>query len=299
MMFVLSLISTPSSPLLEHGKVAAVTRHLMLENADVSWLAKGLACDIKLAYERRHDALQIQARAREFLAGDAIDVNVIKTDNRRKKLLIADMDSTIIEQECIDELGDVAGAGEAIQEVTRRAMRGELDFVEALHGRVSHMKGLPESAIAHVIDERITFVDGGRTLVQTMKAGGAYCALVSGGFKQFTAHVSRQCGFDTHQANELVIENGHLTGAVIEPALGGAAKIEALNRLAGELKLSVDEAITVGDGANDIGMLERAGLGVAMHAKPVVRDAADTVIDHGDLTAPLYLQGYHRDEFVT
>lgn len=298
MKFVLSLISSPGNPALDNEVVAGALGHLGQGTAETQWLAQGVACEAVLAVASEDEAALVQERARTFTSDLPVDANVVAFDGRRKKLLIADMDSTIIEQECIDELGIVAGAGDEIQEVTRRAMRGELDFIEALRGRVALMKGLPASAITDVIENRITFVGGGRTLVQTMKANGAYCALISGGFSHFTSHVADVCGFDTHQANELIIEGGALTGRVAEPELGGAAKVEALNRLAGEHEITVSDAVAVGDGANDLGMLGLAGMGVAMHAKPAVREAARTVIDHGDLTALLYLQGYKRGEFV-
>lgn len=297
MKFVLSLIASPGNPVLDNETVSGVLGHLGQGAAETQWLAEGVACDTAIAIDNADEAVQVQERARAFMSDLPIDANVLALDGRRKKLLIADMDSTIIEQECIDELGIVAGAGEEIQEVTRRAMRGELDFIEALRGRVALMKGLPASAIADVIENRISFVGGGRALVQTMKANGAYCALISGGFSHFTSHVAGVCGFDTHQANELIIEDGVLTGRVAKPELGGAAKVEALNKLAGEHNIAVSEAVAVGDGANDLGMLGLAGMGVALHAKPAVREAARTVIDHGDLTALLYLQGYAKAEF--
>ena len=298
MKFVLSLIASPAKPLLTAEMAAGIISELGCGGAKPNWLAEGVACEVEAEVTNSRASAELQARARAIVADRAIDANMIASNRRRKKLLIADMDSTVIEQECIDELGIAAGAGERIQDVTRRAMRGELDFVEALRERVALMKGLPESAISEVIENKISFVGGGRTLVQTMKSNGAYCALISGGFSHFTAHVADVCGFDTHQANELIIEDGQLTGKVAKPELGGAAKVVALNKLCGEMSISVADAVTVGDGANDIGMLELAGMGVALHAKPAVREAANTVIDHGDLTALLYLQGYAKEEFV-
>ncbi len=293
-MFVLSLISSPEQPLVTTELAAAVAGRAGAR--EIVWLARGIACDLPLQ-ETSPDAALHAARA--IIATAPIDVNVVPRHNRRKRLLIADMDSTMIHQECIDELGIAAGAGDHIKEVTRRAMRGEIDFVEALKERVTFMKGLRESVIQSVIDDIITFVPGGRTLVSTMKASGAYCALISGGFSQFTHHVAYHCGFDSHQANRLIIENGLLTGRVEQPALGSAAKLEALGRLTGQRQLQPCDAITVGDGANDVAMLQAAGMGVAMHAKPAVRDAAQYVIDHGDLTALLYLQGYAGSDFIT
>ncbi|NND40651.1 MAG: phosphoserine phosphatase SerB, partial [Silicimonas sp.] len=213
---------------------------------------------------------------------------------RRKSLLIADMDSTMIGQECIDELAAEAGVGERVAEITARAMNGELDFEAALIERVELLKGLPASIIDHVIDTRITLASGGETLVATMTASGARAALVSGGFVQFTSRIGKRLGFHETRANTLVIENGHLTGKVARPILGRDAKIRALQELSPDPKA----AIAVGDGANDLGMIDRAGIGVALHAKPSVAAAAPVRIDHGDLTALLFLQGYSRDEFV-
>ena len=297
-MFVLSLISSPQAPAVDSKIIVEITSRLGISQPSITWLANGIACDIALDVSDDAEAFGIQEQARVLVETHRVDANVVSTDSRRKQILIADMDSTMIHQECIDELGIAAGAGEHIQEITRRAMRGELDFVEALNERVSHMKGLPESAIQKVIDERITFVDGGRTLAATMAASGAHCALISGGFSQFTTYVAGQCGFHAHQANHLIIENGTLTGTVAKPELGSSAKVEALNRMASERGLTTQDALTVGDGANDVAMIQAAGMGVAMHAKPAVRQAARTVVNHADLTAPLYLQGYHADEFV-
>ncbi len=297
-MFVLSLVTSPDAAALDEELSNDVADMIGLNRARTTWLAPGVACDLTLPPMSQHQAHDLLTTARAALADRPVDINLVPTEGRRKKLLIADMDSTMIHQECIDELGIAAGAGEHIREVTRRAMRGELDFVEALRERVSFMKGLPESAIAGVIEDRITFVPGGRTAVATMTQQGAHCALISGGFTQFTRYVAGECGFHEHQANELIIEDGHLAGRVAEPALGSAAKVEALNRLTGKLGLSLCDALTVGDGANDIAMIEAAGMGVAMHAKPAVRDAARFIIDHADLTALLYLQGYRAAEFV-
>ncbi|NNL34818.1 MAG: phosphoserine phosphatase SerB [Silicimonas sp.] len=223
-----------------------------------------------------------------------VDINLLAAENRRKSLLIADMDSTMIGQECIDELAAEAGVGERVAEITARAMNGELDFEAALIERVELLKGLPASIIDHVIDTRITLATGGETLVATMTANGARAALVSGGFVQFTSRIGKRLGFHETRANTLVIENGHLTGKVARPILGRDAKIRALQELSSDPKA----AIAVGDGANDLGMIDRAGIGVALHAKPSVAAAAPVRIDHGDLTALLFLQGYSRDEFV-
>jgi phosphoserine phosphatase len=227
-----------------------------------------------------------------------IDVALVPAANRRKRLLIADMDSTMIGQECIDELGALAGVGERIKEITASAMRGELDFEAALKARLQLMKGLPEDAIAQVLKERITFTPGGRTLIATMKAHGAYAALVSGGFVQFTSYVAQKLGFDEDRANELLIAEGRLTGGVGEPILGQDAKVQALDEITLRLGITVADALAVGDGANDIPMLRKAGLGVALHAKPKVQEQAAVRINHGDLTALLYLQGYSVKDFA-
>jgi phosphoserine phosphatase len=204
----------------------------------------------------------------------------------------------MIHQECIDELGVMAGVGDHIKDITARAMRGELDFEGALKERVSLLKGLDETVIAQLIRERITFMEGGKTLLDTMKANNAYAALVSGGFTAFTEHVATTLGFNENRANTLLIEDGKLTGEVAMPILGKEAKVESLKRICSTRGFSQNDVIAVGDGANDIPMLLEAGMGVALHAKPKVQEAAPISINHGDLTALLYLQGYHRTEFV-
>ena len=223
-----------------------------------------------------------------------VDLNIVSEGNRRKSLLIADMDSTMIGQECIDELAAEAGVGARVAEITARAMNGELDFEDAILERVGLLKGLPVGIIEHVLSTRITHAPGGKALVATMKSRGARAALVSGGFVQFTDKVGAALGFDETRANRLIEADGKLTGDVQRPILGREAKVEALRSLVAD----PDNAIAVGDGANDLGMLEIAGLGVALHAKPVVAAAAPQRIDHGDLTALLFLQGYSRDEFA-
>jgi len=227
-----------------------------------------------------------------------IDLNVLPAKNRRKKMLLADMDSTMIQQECIDELAEEAGVGDRVKEITARAMNGELDFEGALTERVGLLKGLPEGVIQQVIDSRITLMPGGSALIATMKANGAYCALVSGGFTAFTAKIAATLGFDENRANTLIAEGGTLTGEVGRPILGREAKVQALEEITARLGLSEADVIAVGDGANDLGMLGRAGMGVALHAKPAVAAQCDIRINHGDLTSLLYLQGYSRAEFA-
>lgn len=249
------------------------------------------------------DALEVDSFARlpEFLIGIRhlpIDAATVSIHNRRKRLLVADMDSTMIHQECIDELGVMAGVGERIAAITTKAMRGELDFEGALTERVGLLKGLPASIIDTLIATRITFMPGGKTLLATMKANGAYTALISGGFTAFTAQVAATLGFHEHRANTLVIEDGKLTGTVTRPILGQKAKIDGLKELARKHGWESSDALAVGDGANDLAMLAEAGLGVALHAKPHVQESSLIRINHADLTALLYLQGYRREQFV-
>ncbi|MGL4406567.1 MAG: phosphoserine phosphatase SerB, partial [Notoacmeibacter sp.] len=227
-----------------------------------------------------------------------IDMAVQNPDMRRKKLLIADMDSTMIEQECIDELADMAGVKEHVSAITRRAMNGEIAFEPALRERVLLLKGLPNSIIEKVIAERISFMPGGKTLIKTMQNHGAFCALVSGGFTSFTGPIASMLGFDDHRANILNVENGLLNGTVAEPILGMQAKVEALEFYCTKQGIVPQHAIAVGDGANDLGMIRKAGTGVALHAKPAVAEQARIRIDHADLTALLFIQGYRREEFA-
>jgi len=213
-------------------------------------------------------------------------------------MLLADMDSTMIQQECIDELADEAGVGAHVAGITARAMNGELDFEAALKERVGLLKGLPTATIQAVIDTRITFMPGGKALLATMKANGAYAALVSGGFTAFTGHVAGAWGFDEHRANTLLTDGDALSGDVGLPLLGKAAKVDALNSITATRGITPADVLAVGDGANDLGMLTLAGMGVALHAKPSVQAECDIRINHGDLTALLYLQGYTKAEFA-
>jgi phosphoserine phosphatase len=233
------------------------------------------------------------------LQDQGVDLAVQPSAGRRKKMLLADMDSTMIEQECIDELAEVAGVGAHVKDITARAMNGELDFEGALIERVGLLKGLSESVITEVLASRITLMPGGPILLATMKAHGAHAALVSGGFTAFTGPVATALGFDENRANTLLVETGTLTGDVTRPILGREAKVAALEEISARLGIREAEVMAVGDGANDLGMLQRAGAGVALHAKPSVQAQAKLRINHGDLTALLFLQGYGRDEFVT
>ena len=227
-----------------------------------------------------------------------VDLVLQHAEGRRKKMLLADMDSTMIEQECIDELAAEAGVGPRVANITARAMNGELDFEEALDERVGLLAGLDEAVVEKVLSERITLMPGGPVLLNTMKANGAYAALVSGGFTAFTSKIAAVLGFDENRANTLLVAEGKLTGQAGRPILGQAAKVQALEEITAHLGIAEADVLAVGDGANDLGMLDRAGTGVALHAKPAVQAKCNVRINHGDLTALLFLQGYHRDNFV-
>lgn len=230
---------------------------------------------------------------------DQVDMNMVPAENRRKRMLLADMDSTMIQQECIDELAEEAGVGDRVKDITARAMNGELDFDGALTERVALLKNLPEDTIDQVMQTRITLMPGGPALLATMKASDGYAALVSGGFTAFTARVSVLVGFDENRANTLITKDGKLTGEVGHPILGREAKVQALEEITTRLGIDEADVIAVGDGANDLGMLTRAGMGVALHAKPSVQAQCRLRINHGDLTALLYLQGYAKADFVS
>ena len=232
------------------------------------------------------------------LQAQDVDLVVQPTEGRRKAMLLADMDSTMIAQECIDELADEAGVGAHVARITARAMNGEIGFEGALEERVALLEGLDFSAILKVRDTRLTFTPGGRVLLATMKAHGARAVLVSGGFTAFTEWVAGELGFDEHRANVLEVRGHTLTGRVRKPYLGREAKVQALEEITAARGLTPADVLCVGDGANDLGMIQRAGTGVALHAKPVVQAQARVRINHGDLTALLYLQGYDRAAFV-
>ncbi len=232
------------------------------------------------------------------LQDQKVDLVVQPIEGRRKKMLLADMDSTMIQQECIDELAAEAGVGERVADITARAMNGELDFEEAIDERVGLLRGLPESIIAKVLSERIDFMPGGRALVQTMKANGGYSALVSGGFTAFTALVADELGFDENRANTLEIADATLTGKVVRPILGQQAKLVALNEITERLGITAADVLAVGDGMNDLLMLQNAGTGVALHGKPALQEKCKVRVNHGDLTALLYIQGYAKTEFA-
>ncbi|WP_417272827.1 phosphoserine phosphatase SerB [Celeribacter halophilus] len=290
-MYAVTLLTNPASPALNLSTAEALRS--AWGGGDLKWLALGEAAEFMV--EKVPSNLW---DVWEGLQTQGIDLVAQPAEGRRKKMLLADMDSTMIQQECIDELADVAGVGERVKEITAKAMNGELDFEGALTERVGLLKGLPESVIQKVIDERITFMPGGKALLATMKRDGAYAALVSGGFTAFTGYVAETLGFDENRANILQVENGELVGKPGLPILGREAKVAALNEITERLGLAHGEVIAVGDGANDLGMLKLAGAGVALHAKPSVAAECDIRINHGDLTALLYVQGYAKADFA-
>jgi phosphoserine phosphatase len=270
----------------------AVTAASKVIGATPHWLSPGTACEF-----RDTDAAILPA-IRAVLTGQKVDANVVPNEHRRKRLLIADMDSTIIGCECIDEIADFAGIKPQIAAITERSMRGEIPFESALRERVALLKGLPETTLNRVYKERVRLNDGARILVRTMSEAGANTALISGGFTFFTSRVSEAAGFATHKANEFDIENGKLAGTVREPILGREAKLQSLIALAHEGGIDIKETLAIGDGANDLGMITAAGLGIAYRAKPIVAEAADARLDHSDLSAVLYLQGFRETELV-
>ena len=290
-MYVATLLTHPDHPVLERVTVES------LRNAwgggDAVWLDPGVAAEFPI---EAVPANQWDVWA--ALQALRVDLILQPAQGRKKRLLLADMDSTMIEQECIDELADEAGVGALVAGITARAMNGELDFEAALIERVGLLKGLNAQVIDHVIRDRITLMSGGKTLVATMKADGAYCALVSGGFTAFAAEIAAVLGFDENRANTLLVAEGRLTGQVALPILGKEAKVEALMDISARLGVTPAQVLAVGDGANDLGMLALAGTGVALHAKPSVAAQCKVRVNHGDLTALLYLQGYAREEFA-
>lgn len=298
MAYVATLISNPSAPALTREAIHDAS--LVLPGAqDAVVLAPEVAVDIHFAPELGANARAIADAVRAALGDAPVDVVVQLEAARRKRLFLADMDSTMIGQECIDELADLVGVKAHVAAITERAMRGEIAFEPALRERVALLRGLPASVVADVLRERIVLTSGGPELVATMKANGAYTALVSGGFTLFTGAISERIGFHEHRANTLLVDEERFVGAVAEPILGRDAKLAALVELRDRMHLAPSETMAVGDGANDLAMLDEAGLGVAYHAKPAVAAAAHARVDHGDLTALLYMQGYTRAEFVT
>jgi phosphoserine phosphatase len=295
MSLVATLICHPANPALD-STVVDGARAILSGAAPAHWLFDEVAVDIP--FESSEPIAAIVTRLQQARGDLPIDIVVQPRIDRRKKLFLADMDSTMIGQECIDELADFAGLKAHVAAITERAMRGEIEFEPALRERVALLKGLAVSVVDDVLKQRITLTPGGRELVGTMRAHGGYTCLISGGFTLFTNAVAAMIGFQENRANELRVADGKLTGEVTEPILGRAAKLATLVELRESFDLDNLDTIVVGDGANDLGMIEAAGLGVAYHAKPAVAAAAAARIDHGDLTALLYAQGYRREEFV-
>ena len=289
-MFIATLLTNPATPILDRATVEAVRN--AWGGGDAIWLDPGIAAEFPV--QPPHNVAEVWASLQTL----GIDLVIQPGTDRRKNVLLADMDSTMIRQECIDELAAEAGVGPHVAAITDRAMNGELDFDAALRERVALLSGLATSVIDKVLAERITLMPGGATLVATMKAHGAYTALVSGGFTAFTQAIAARLEFDENRANTLLSSQGRLTGQVAEPILGREAKLQALTDITARLGHARSDVLAVGDGMNDLLMLTHAGTGVAFHAKPALQHLCDVRINHGDLTALLYLQGYHRDMFT-
>src|ERR1700728_1978092 len=295
MSLVATLICNPVDPALD-STVVDGARAILPSPGPARWLFDEVAVDIP--FTGSEDIAGIAARLRQARGGLTIDIVVQPQAARRKKLFLADMDSTMIGQECVDELADFAGLKAHVAAITERAMRGEIEFDPALRERVALLQGLSIDVVDKVIQERITLTPGGRELVATMRAHGGWTCLISGGFTLFTRVIAAKIGFHENRGNELIARDGKLTGEVKEPILGRAAKLATLIELREAFDLDNIDTLVVGDGANDLGMIGEAGLGVAFHAKPAVAASAAARIDYGDLTALLYAQGYRREEFV-
>ena len=295
---VLTLIANPAGPAIEDSMVATARAALASSGVeaagDAEWLAPGIACDIAFTGPAPPEA---QAAVREALAAAPVDAVIQPSHGRRKRLLVADMESTIIANEFIDEIAEAAGIGEVVAGITLRVVRGEVEFAAAIEERVAMFTGLPEEALERAWGN-VAVMPGAEALARTMRAHGAHTALVSGGFTFFSERVAELVGFDSQHANLLETADGALTGRIVAPILDRAAKRTWLETIAGELGISCTATMAVGDGANDLDMLAAAGLGVAFRAKPIVARSAAARIDHGDLTALLYLQGYRAEEIV-
>jgi phosphoserine phosphatase len=297
MTHVATLVTPEDGPVLDDAVIARAAAFLP-NAAGPKWLAPQVATDIPFAPVDPFDPRQVTDRIRTALTRLRIDVFIQPRAHRRKKLLLADMDSTMIRQECIDELADFVGLKDKVSAITERAMRGEIEFEPALRERVALLRGLEHKIVERILDERIVLTRGGRTLVQTMRANGAHTVLVSGGFTVFTEKIAEAIGFHETRANVLMIDGEFFAGTVNEPILGREAKVATLIELRSKLGLNRAETMAIGDGANDLAMLQEAGLGIAYHAKPAVAAAAHARVEHCDLTALLYAQGYQRTELT-
>ena len=295
--YVATLVSNPSKPALSDALLSHLAQALP-SNAKVIRLDRQIAIDVVFSARSQKETKETVEKIRQALASEPIDVIVQPLATRKKSLFIADMDSTMIGQECIDELAAELRVKQKVAKITERAMRGELEFEQALRERVRLLAGLDAWVIPKIIAERITLSPGARTLISTLRGHGVYTALVSGGFTLFTHRISAMIGFDEHRANTLMIDKGKLTGEVAEPILGKQAKRATLIELREQFALHPDETLAIGDGANDLDMIKEAGFGVAYRAKAAVAAAADARIEHADLTALLYAQGYSRSSWI-
>ncbi len=295
--FVATLVSNPDKPALSDALLSQLAQALP-ESAKLIRLDRQIAIDVAFSARSQTELEEISAKIRKSLSSEPVDIIIQPTLHRRKSLFVADMDSTMIGQECIDELAAELRVKQKVAKITERAMRGELEFEAALRERVRLLEGLDAMVIPKVISEKITITPGARTLISTLRSQGVYTALVSGGFTLFTSRIGATIGFDEDRANTLMLHNGKLTGEVADPILGREAKRATLIELRDQFALHPQETLAIGDGANDLDMIQEAGLGVAFRAKPAVAAAADARIDHADLTALLYAQGYSRSTWM-
>ena len=295
--FVATLVSNPNKPALSDALLSQLAQALP-ESAKLIRLDRQIAIDVAFSARSQTELEEISAKIRKSLSSEPVDIIIQPTLHRRKSLFVADMDSTMIGQECIDELAAELRVKQKVAKITERAMRGELEFEAALRERVRLLEGLDAMVIPKVISEKITITPGARTLISTLRSQGVYTALVSGGFTLFTSRIGATIGFDEDRANTLMLHNGKLTGEVADPILGREAKRATLVELRDQFALQPEETLAIGDGANDLDMIQEAGLGVAFRAKPAVAAAADARIDHADLTALLYAQGYSRSTWM-
>ncbi|MBA5724028.1 phosphoserine phosphatase SerB [Candidatus Liberibacter sp.] len=294
MALVVTLITHQSNPILNKSLVEQIMT--TVNASSICWLADSIACDIILPPNTIADSYRKILHS--IIAGRPIDIVIHKTENRRKSLLVADMDSTMIKQECIDELADTIGIKDKVSHLTSLAMNGKMPFQDSLRERVSLLKGIPTKIVNSIMSERITYTPGGYELIHTMKKNGAFTILVSGGFTVFASIVAHDIGFDKYYANHLMEENGKFTGKVLEPILDHTTKSNILRETSDMLNICPEDALAVGDGKNDLEMIQLAGSGVALHAKPILAEQAKIRIDHGDLKSLLYIQGYKEKEIV-